>query len=234
MKGRTRFLALAVFFVAGPYLSEGTASSIMIDGGLSEPKSAEETVAPHSLVAIGAETPVLQDGDGDGVPDELDKCPNTHWGAVNELGCPTDSDGDGVADELDNCHGTSLGVKVGPYGCPEEKSYQLIVEFLPGEVEILPKYHEELKRAAEFISDMPAGVFRIEGHTDSVGTVDANRRISSLRAESVRKYLLKQFDISSNRVEVKAYGESRPVADNGTQEGRQQNRRVVIVYHPGE
>lgn len=60
-----------------------------------------------------------KDSDGDGVPDALDKCPNTPKGAkVDARGCPIDSDGDGVADGLDKCPGTPKGVKVDREGCP--------------------------------------------------------------------------------------------------------------------
>jgi OOP family OmpA-OmpF porin len=59
------------------------------------------------------------DSDGDGVPDEQDKCPNTPIGVeVDANGCPLDADGDGVPDYLDKCPGTPKGVKVDAKGCP--------------------------------------------------------------------------------------------------------------------
>ena len=59
------------------------------------------------------------DADGDGVPDRLDRCPNTESGvSVNEQGCPIDSDGDGVPDLRDKCPNTPAGTSVGPDGCP--------------------------------------------------------------------------------------------------------------------
>jgi len=62
-----------------------------------------------------------QDGDGDGVGDSRDKCPNTPKGiAVDEDGCPPDSDGDGVPDYLDECPGTPTGVQVDARGCPPD------------------------------------------------------------------------------------------------------------------
>jgi hypothetical protein len=59
------------------------------------------------------------DSDGDGVPDNLDKCPGTPKGVkVDKVGCPLDSDGDGVPDYIDKCPGTPKGVKVDARGCP--------------------------------------------------------------------------------------------------------------------
>ncbi|MFA5941739.1 MAG: OmpA family protein [Sinimarinibacterium sp.] len=70
-------------------------------------------------IALGA-APVdySRDADGDGVPDALDKCPDTPRGtAVGADGCPLDSDGDGVPDSLDRCPGTPRGAQVGADGC---------------------------------------------------------------------------------------------------------------------
>jgi OmpA-OmpF porin, OOP family len=59
------------------------------------------------------------DGDGDGVPDHLDRCPHTPWGEVNAQGCPRDDDDDGVPDYLDRCPATPRGQVVDVRGCPE-------------------------------------------------------------------------------------------------------------------
>lgn len=62
-----------------------------------------------------------EDDDGDGVPDKLDKCPNTPRGCtVDANGCPTDSDGDGVCDGLDQCANTPRGATVNAKGCPTD------------------------------------------------------------------------------------------------------------------
>ena len=73
------------------------------------------TPAAAPLIA----TVSVQDSDGDGVADTLDKCPGTPAGtAVDAAGCPVDSDGDGVSDYLDKCPGTSTGTAVNANGCP--------------------------------------------------------------------------------------------------------------------
>lgn len=69
----------------------------------------------------------------------------------------------------------------------------------------------------------------IQGHTDSVGPAEANLRLSRERATAVRDYLYQEAKIPLHLLAVAAYGETRPVADNGTREGRGKNRRVVLV-----
>ena len=70
--------------------------------------------------------------------------------------------------------------------------------------------------------------FEIEGHTDSTGPEELNRRLGAERAEAVRDYLHNEHGIALNRMAVISYGESKPVADNKTKDNRAQNRRVVI------
>ena len=68
----------------------------------------------------------------------------------------------------------------------------------------------------------------IAGHTDSVGTDEYNMGLSLRRAESVRNYLVDK-GIPADRLTIRGYGESQPVADNATAEGRFQNRRVELI-----
>jgi OOP family OmpA-OmpF porin len=69
----------------------------------------------------------------------------------------------------------------------------------------------------------------IAGHTDSAGSEKANQAISEKRALSVKKYLQDKYNIPDNQMTIKGYGNSKPVADNNTQEGRSKNRRVEFV-----
>lgn len=68
----------------------------------------------------------------------------------------------------------------------------------------------------------------IEGHTDNIGTEEYNLGLSQRRAQAVYDFLVSQ-DVDESRLSSEGYGESRPVADNDTEEGRQQNRRVDLV-----
>jgi len=91
-----------------------------------------------------------------------------------------------------------------------------------------PGAREKLARVAGILASHPDLHIEIEGHTDSVGGEDYNQRLSEKRAESVRAYLVEQ-KVSPSVVGTAGFGESRPVATNGTSAGRQQNRRVEIV-----
>ncbi len=199
-----------------------------------QPRPADPVAAPSPLAeekpALLPELPpVARDSDGDGIPDDRDKCPKTVWGGVNADGCPKDSDGDGVEDERDACPGTPTGMAVDERGCP---TLRLAVQFTSGRLDIDPRHHAELAKAAEFIKSQPGGYFLVEGHTDSVGPADRNERLSWQRAESVRRHLIDQFGIAPERLRARGVGESRPIADNATQEGRLRNRRVEITFVP--
>ena len=87
---------------------------------------------------------------------------------------------------------------------------------------------EALKRVSE------AQSITIEGHTDSTGSEETNERLSQARADSVRDYLIEQ-GVSANKIKTVGRGESNPIADNGTPEGRATNRRVelIIGWEPG-
>ena len=80
-----------------------------------------------------------------------------------------------------------------------------------------------------FLKDHPASHLVIEGHTDSTGAETYNRDLSQHRAEAVRDFLI-QNGIEAERITAHGYGEAYPVASNDTQSGRQQNRRVEIVF----
>jgi OOP family OmpA-OmpF porin len=170
------------------------------------------------------------DKDGDGVPDYLDKCPATPQGMpVDETGCMADSDADGVADQKDKCPGTPAGLMVDKNGCPI--SLTLAIEFDVDKSDIKPRYHGELKRGADFIRKYAASRILIAGHTDSTASDAYNLALSRRRAESVRNYLIANFGIKAGRLEAKGYGETFPIADNASAEGRQRNRRVELSVY---
>ncbi|MHB1399931.1 MAG: OmpA family protein [Trichloromonadaceae bacterium] len=168
------------------------------------------------------------DSDGDGVPDHLDKCPDTPKGAkVDASGCPLDSDGDGVADYLDKCPNTPKGVMVDETGCPVSLTLQIKFDF--DKSDIKPAFQGELKKAADFIAKYPGNKILVAGHTDSMGTDDYNQKLSERRANAVREYLIAKHGVPADKMVARGYGESQPVADNGTAEGQTKNRRVEVI-----
>jgi len=94
---------------------------------------------------------------------------------------------------------------------------------------VLPREQDELDEFAAFMKAHPETTAVLEGHTDNYGSEAYNDALSLRRAESVRKYLVQKFAIAPTRLTTKGYGFSRPLATNKTDEGRQENRRVVAV-----
>jgi OOP family OmpA-OmpF porin len=87
----------------------------------------------------------------------------------------------------------------------------------------------ELRKGVDFVKKYPGYKISIEGHTDSIGTVNYNQRLSERRAAAVKDYLLKQGVTDGARLKSKGYGKSKPIADNSTEQGRFKNRRVEIL-----
>jgi outer membrane protein OmpA-like peptidoglycan-associated protein len=81
---------------------------------------------------------------------------------------------------------------------------------------------------APFKAENRGVFFEIEGHTDATGPDAYNQKLGEDRALAVRNYLHDQHGIALNRMQLISYGETKPVADNKTKDGRAQNRRVVI------
>jgi OOP family OmpA-OmpF porin len=182
------------------------------------------------------------DADRDGVADGVDQCANTPRGAiVDSRGCPKDSDNDGVVDGVDKCADTPREYAVDDEGCPipigevgqrflDSKSVAFNIEFASGKDEILPQSEADLDRVGEVLSDWPDAKVEIAGYTDSQGAESFNKSLSKRRADAVKKYLTDKFSkIESGNLSTKGHGESNPIADNGTPEGRAQNRRVEFT-----
>ena len=87
----------------------------------------------------------------------------------------------------------------------------------------------KLQEAVDFVKKYPGAKVSLEGHTDSIGTEQYNQALSERRAESVKNYLVKEGAAEESKTTAIGYGESRPVADNKTKEGRAKNRRVEIL-----
>jgi OOP family OmpA-OmpF porin len=182
------------------------------------------TPAGAKVDATGCEL----DSDGDGVGDSRDECPNSAPGAkVNEKGCELDTDGDGVADSQDKCPDTPKGDRVDAVGCSFKEEIKLPgVVFETNKAELKPESLPILEQAAATLKRYPDINIEVAGHTDDRGTDAHNLDLSARRADTVMKYL--QDAGVTNAITSRGYGERQPMANNRTEEGRQQNRRVVL------
>jgi len=106
----------------------------------------------------------------------------------------------------------------------------LKVNFDTGKSIIKKQYYDELKVVGDGLNEQKNLKGVIEGHTDNVGSDKSNLALSQRRANAVRDYIVKNFKIDRKRLAAKGYGESKPIADNATAEGREQNRRIEAVF----
>ncbi|MHB1370759.1 MAG: OmpA family protein [Pseudomonadaceae bacterium] len=113
-----------------------------------------------------------------------------------------------------------------PEPAPEVVRVELDVKFDFDKSRVREESYGDIKNLADFMQQYPQTSTVVEGHTDSVGTDQYNQRLSERRAEAVRDVLVNQYGVEGGRVNSVGYGESRPVADNATDAGRQINRRV--------
>ncbi|MEP7266761.1 MAG: OmpA family protein [Saprospiraceae bacterium] len=102
------------------------------------------------------------------------------------------------------------------------------IYFERGTPVVLPASFENLDKLSLIMNENPSIKIRIEGHTDSVGTVHELLELSRDRAESIKKYLVLNKNIGSNRIRTVGYGGSRPISSNNSEENRARNRRVEI------
>ena len=155
-----------------------------------------------------------------------------------------DEDGDGVPDSRDKCPGTPKGVQVDADGCPPPVPAPVVEEavVVKEETIVIRDVHFQFDKATltgadKLVLDKVATRLKQEsstaqltvtGHTDSVGSDAYNQKLSDRRAHSVVKYLVESGIPQGSFVSVTGAGESQPVADNKTADGRAQNRRTEI------
>ncbi|MDO9104844.1 MAG: OmpA family protein [Methylovulum sp.] len=149
--------------------------------------------------------------------------------AAPVVDCSTlDSDADGVNDCIDSCPRTPAGSTVDNAGCP----VRLILKgqhFNYDSAELTLNAKELLDGVAESLITYPQkNDIEVQGHTSSEGSNAYNMRLSERRAASVVDYL-KAKGIS-NKLTATGYGEARPIADNGTEAGKSENRRVELIW----
>ncbi len=172
------------------------------------------------------------DTDGDGIADINDTCPEEP-GLELFNGCP-DTDGDGIADFDDACPDTA-GIAENK-GCPkiEEEITKVLeqalhgIKFVYGKDVITNSSYEILNNLVDILTKNPMYRLLINGHTDSSGREAGNLRLSQRRAELVKKYLI-DSGVEEDRLTATGYGETMPIENNATSQGRAKNRRVELI-----
>ncbi len=173
------------------------------------------------------------DTDGDGVPDYEDECP-TVPGLKEFKGCP-DRDGDKIPDKDDDCPDVP-GVPEF-HGCPPPKikvtetriEFEGTVYFDFEKATIKAESFPLLDALAKTMQDHPRiRKVRVDGHTDSIGDDAFNLDLSHRRAAAVVEYMA-GHGVAAERLASEGFGESKPIADNETEEGRALNRRVELT-----
>lgn len=108
---------------------------------------------------------------------------------------------------------------------------RITVLFAPNSAEISPRATRNLNSLGTALQSPQLSPYpiQIEGYTDGIGSDQYNLGLSERRAKSVKRYLVKNFRIPSERLTTVGRGKSDPIADNDTPEGREKNRRVEIV-----
>ena len=104
----------------------------------------------------------------------------------------------------------------------------LYINFETGKADIKPGSQEIIDQIVQMLKDNPDLKISIEGHTDNVGTAQSNQTLSENRAKAVMDAVIAK-GIDKSRLSSKGWGQTKPIADNKTEEGRAKNRRVEIV-----
>ncbi len=197
--------------------------------------------------AVNAQGCSISDKDGDGIPDHLDKCPDSPAGqAVGPDGCPLDSDGDGIPDYLDECPNTPAGLKILPNGCAlvgdcrrprpgeavdangcalDQRFVLRGVKFEFDSDKLTAQAKLILNDVADTLAAYPGVKVEVQGHTDSLGTDAYNLGLSERRSIAVKRYLTGR-GVAGGGLNPVGYGEAAPIADNSTETGQEENRRV--------
>ena len=220
----------------GAQLSFGLGVEYGWKNGIAARIDAESYDKDAALITVGLlyrfgqqdKKPQPKDTDGDGIYDEQDQCPGTPAATiVDSVGCElvSDKDGDGVKDELDLCPNTIKGASVNNVGCAIFETKIDGINFKVNSTELTDESKVILDPAIDELLKFKTVHVEIQAHTDSQGSEKYNLSLSGKRAKSVADYM-ESKGIDAARMEVKGYGETLPIADNKTKEGRAQNRRV--------
>jgi OmpA-OmpF porin, OOP family len=140
-----------------------------------------------------------------------------------------DGDDDGIVDERDKCPDTVAGAQVEADGCVRREQVIVLpnIEFEFARAELTSSGRDELSKVLAFLKDQPEIRLEVWGHTDDKGQEAYNLRLSQQRAAAVAAFLVAN-GVQAARLQSAGFGETRPMADNGTEEGQARNRRVEL------
>ena len=213
-----------------------TSALLCLGFGLSLQTTAMSAETEKGYLTTTAEE-VVKDTSGecwktsDGVPPPVEACGDAIVVVEEVDPCSLDTDGDGVNDCIDECAATIVGGKVDAVGCLIIEDLVLNAtadEFEFDSAELKPEMKALLDDVAAQIEASPGHEsIQVIGYTDSIGTEEYNLGLSERRAKAAADYLIQQ-GVAADTVSTLGMGESDPVADNSTREGRAQNRRVEI------
>ena len=190
--------------------------------GCETPRQTQTAVGTGAGVATGAAVGAAMGGGrgaaiGAGIGGAVGAAVGYNWETVKDkLGMATKGSAVQVSEQKDG----SLKVNV-----PGS------VSFASGSSSLDPKLFPTLDRIASTLNEYPETTITVVGHTDSQGSTEANRALSGSRAAAVADYL-QQRRVSRDRMVVDSRGELEPIADNATEAGRAQNRRVEMLVRP--
>lgn len=161
-----------------------------------------------------------------------DEMPVEEVVVVEETVVVADSDGDGVNDDMDKCPGTRAGAEVDQWGCEVVANLTIDLvegEFAFDSAELTPAMKAALEDLAQQIKDSKGfEQVTVIGYTDSIGPEEYNLKLSERRAQAAADYLM---SLGIEDITVIGKGEMDPVADNSTPEGRAANRRIEVKTH---
>lgn len=142
----------------------------------------------------------------------------------------SDTDRDGVPDSVDRCPETLAGAKVDEKGCVKEEQKISLpnIEFESASTVLAPGGKEKLEAVVSFLQNQTEVQVDVFGHTDSQGKDAYNQKLSEGRAAAVMEYLVSR-GVAKDRLSSKGFGETQPIATNETAEGRALNRRVELL-----
>ncbi len=193
----------------------------------------EETIPAHVDPRAPEYSWPAVDYDNDGVPDRIDRCPDTPPGAdVDAWGCPFESTSNHDLIEVAAYPAGVYGYPPATYGHVQESilrrgTFTLDMAFFDtNRSEIRPDAEPALLAVADVIKGYPTLKFEIAGHADSRGPTKYNHQLSEARARAVRHFLIWEGGVRDNQIETRGYGEKRLATPERNAQELQANRRV--------